>query len=188
MLEDKFAKLKKIISDAGSCLIAFSGGGDSAFLLKTASLVLPKEKILAVTADSATYPKEELAFASKFARALGVRHKVINTLELKDSRFIANPPERCYFCKRELFSRLKDMARKESLKFVFDASNISDKCDFRPGTKAKNELGARSPLQDAGITKSEIRILSKKLGLNTWDKPALACLASRIPYGTVISK
>jgi len=187
-LEKKLSRLKGILSMSGSCLIAFSGGADSSFLLKAASLALPKKKILSVTASSATYPKEELLFAKRIARRLGVRHKVINTFELNDKRFVSNSAKRCYFCKIELFTKLKDMADRYKLRFVFDASNISDKNDFRPGNKAKKELGVRSPLQEAGFTKADVRALSKKLGLATWDKPALACLASRIPYGLPISK
>lgn len=187
-MEKKLVRLKQIILEADSCLIAFSGGADSAFLLKITSLILPKNKIIAVTANSATYPKEELTSAKKIAAGFGVRHKIINTFELNDRRFVSNPINRCYFCKKELFTRLKKIAGENKLKFVFDASNVSDKSDFRPGAKAKNELGVRSPLQEAGITKQEVRILSKKLGLSTWDKPSLACLASRIPYGTKISQ
>jgi uncharacterized protein len=184
---DKLAKLKKIIAGYGSCLVAFSGGADSSFLLSIASRMLAKDKLLAVTAKSATYPPEELAFAREFARSLKVRHKVISTAELSDKRFVANPRRRCYFCKRELFSRLKVIAGGNKLNFVLDASNISDKSDFRPGVRAKDELGVRSPLQQAGFTKEDIRRASKRLGLSTWNKPALACLASRIPYGTRIS-
>lgn len=143
---------------------------------------------MAVTANSATYPQEELLFARQFCRRLGVRHKIINTGELYNARFTVNSPQRCYFCKQKLFTRLKKIAKKNKLNFVFDAANISDKSDFRPGEKAKKELGARSPLQEAGLTKADIRYLSKKLGLQTWNKPAQACLASRIPYGTPISK
>lgn len=157
-------------------------------MLKTASLVLPKAKILAVTANSATYPKEELILAKKIAGTVGARHKIIHTSELENKRFIANTRQRCYFCKKELFTRLKVIARQNKLAFVFDAGNISDKSDFRPGEKAKEELGIRSPLQEAGITKADIRTLSKRLGLLTWNKPAQACLASRIPYGINISK
>lgn len=150
-------------------------------------MVLPKEKILAVTACSPTYPKEELLFSKSIARSLGVRHKIIKTYELKDKRFIANPVNRCYFCKIELFTGLKGIAIKSKLNFVLDASNVSDKLDFRPGNMAKQELKIRSPLQETGFTKVDIRKLSKKLGLITWDKPSLACLASRIPYGQRIS-
>ena len=185
---DKINKLKKIISGYGSCLIAFSGGADSSFLLKVASLALPKEDILAVTADSPTYPKEELALARKIASQLGVKHKIIKTSELQDNRFVSNPQERCYFCKKMLFTDLNKIAKEKKLKFVLDASNVSDKTDFRPGNKAKNELGVRSPLQEAHFTKEEIRKLSKNLGLLTWNKPSLACLASRVPYGTKISE
>jgi uncharacterized protein len=186
-LDKKLSRLKKIISNMDSVLISFSGGVDSTLLLKVTSRVLPQDKILAVTAYSATYPKEELLFAKDVARTFGVRHKIIRTYELEDKKFTANPINRCYFCKKELFSRLKDMAKKFKLDFVADASNISDKEDFRPGNKAKKEFKIRSPLQEAGLTKEDIRLLSKKLGLVTWNKPAQACLASRIPYGKRIS-
>ncbi len=167
-------------------MLAYSGGADSTFLLKVARQVLGS-KVLAVTANSPTYPKEELDFAKKTAKTLGVRHKIIRTFELKDKRFVANPLSRCYFCKKELFRRLKGLARKYKLNFVVDASNASDKKDFRPGNIAKREFKIRSPLEEAGFTKNDIRLLSKKFGLVTWDKPALACLASRIPYGKKIS-
>ena len=182
----KLEKLKKILSDMDSVLLAYSGGLDSTFLLKVASGVLG-ERLLVVTANSPTYPSQELKFARRMASALKVRHRVINTLELKDKKFITNPINRCYFCKRELFRRLKLIARKNRLNFVIDASNLSDKNDFRPGNKAKAELGVRSPLEEAGIGKEEIRILSKNLGIASWDKPSMACLASRIPYGNKIS-
>ncbi|MBU1726133.1 MAG: ATP-dependent sacrificial sulfur transferase LarE [Candidatus Omnitrophica bacterium] len=183
----KFKKLKKIISGYGSCLIAYSGGVDSTFLLKAASLALPKDKILAVSANSATYPKEELLFAKRMAKELGIRHKIIQTKELESSYFTFNPINRCYYCKKELFSQLKKIAKEFKLNFVCDASNVSDKLDFRPGNRAKQGLGVRSPLVEAGLSKEDIRKASRKLGLKTWDKPSLACLASRIPYGTKIT-
>jgi len=181
--EFKLIRLKKIIRDMDSLMVAFSGGVDSTLLLKVASLVLPKNRILAVTANSETYPKEELLFAKRIVKELGVRHKIIKTAELEDERFVRNPIDRCYFCKLELFRKLKTLAKKYNLHAVVDASNVSDKKDFRPGDKAKKELKIRSPLQEAGFSKEDIRKLSYELGLSTWDKPSLACLASRIPYG-----
>ena len=182
----KLARLRKILKELDSAVLAFSGGLDSSFLLKVANDTLGN-KLLAVTANSATYPKSELDFSRKLAKSLGARHRVINTCELSDKKFSLNPSNRCYFCKKELFLQLKKIARKEKLKFVIDAQNISDKGDFRPGTKAKNELGIRSPLEEAGFNKKDIRQLSKKMKLPSWDKPAAACLASRIPYGRKIS-
>jgi len=186
-LEQKLTRLKKIILKYNSCVIAFSGGVDSTLLLKIASTILPRNKILAVTASSPTYPNEELQFSKNIARRLGVRHKTINAYELKNERFVSNPINRCYFCKKDLFRALREIATKFKLNFVIDGSSESDKKDFRAGNKAKEELKVRSPLQEAGLTKKDIRNLSKTLGLSTWDKPSLACLASRIPYGTEIS-
>lgn len=171
----------------GSVVIAYSGGVDSTFLLKVASDVLG-DKVLAVTAVSPTYTQEELIFAKNMTQALGIRHKLIQTYEFKDRRFTSNPVNRCYFCKKELFVQLKDIAKVNKINFVADASNLSDKKDFRPGSLAKEELKVRSPLQEAGLYKEDIRRLSKRLVLKTWDKPSLACLASRIPYGVKISQ
>jgi uncharacterized protein len=183
----KLDKLKKLILKYNSCVIAFSGGVDSSLLLRIVADTLPKENLLAVTAVSPTYPKEELIHARRMAKLIGVRHKIIRTHEDRVKKFIANPVNRCYFCKKELFSRLKDIAKAQKLKVVLDASNACDKLDFRPGNIAKNELKVYSPLQEAGFTKDDIRKLSRKLKLPTWDKPSLACLASRIPYGNRIS-
>ena len=182
----KLVKLKSILKGMGSVLLAYSGGVDSTFLLRVAKDVLGIN-VLAVTADSPTYPQDELKFSCRTARAMGVRHKVIRTQEDKNPLFRANPQNRCYYCKKELFSRLKKIATQEKIKFVVDASNISDQADFRPGSRAKKELGARSPLAEARFTKEDIRRESKKLGLVTWQKPSLACLASRVPYGTKIT-
>lgn len=186
LLMDKLGKLKGILKEMGSVLIAYSGGVDSTFLLKVAVGVL-KNKVLAVTAVSPTYQNEELIFSKRLAKELGVRHKIIKTDELEDKRFAMNPANRCYYCKKELFGRLKEIAKEFDLNFVADASNISDKQDYRPGSKAKEELRVRSPLQEAGFTKEDIRQASRRLGLATWNKPAMACLASRIPYGKEIT-
>lgn len=170
-----------------SVLIAYSGGVDSTFLLKVAVDTLGKDNVLAVTADSETYPRQELAFARSVARKFGVQHIVIRTDELRNPRFSANPQDRCYYCKRELFSKLKRIAREKNIQYVLDASQASDKNDFRPGGKAVQELGICSPLKEAGFTKEEIRALSKKYKLPTWNMPSKACLASRFPYGHAIT-
>jgi uncharacterized protein len=185
---DKLAKLKKIILHSNSAVIAFSGGVDSSFLLYVVSKLLPRNQVIAVTADSPTYPREELKSARRAAKSFNVKHIIIKTHELNDKRFAVNPVNRCYFCKKELFVELKAIARQYRLANVFDASNISDKGDFRPGSRAKKELGVISPLQEAGLNKEDIRKFSRDFKLTTWNKPAQACLASRIPYGSPINK
>ncbi len=188
MANNKTTILKQILQRMGNALVAYSGGADSTFLLKAAVDALGRDNVLAVTADSPTYQPSELKNAKKMARKLGARHIVIYTNELDNPNFSANPVDRCYYCKSELFSRLKELAKKEGISFVVDASNIDDRLDYRPGAKAKEELGIRSPLQEAGFSKLDIRRFSKKLGLSTWNKPAMACLASRLPYGEKISE
>ena len=183
---NKLQKIKKILKKMGSVLIAYSGGVDSTLLLKLARDVLGG-KVLTVTANSPTYPKEELIFSKIMARKLGVKQLVIKTCELKNRQFTANKSNRCYFCKKELFRKLKEIAKEKKIRFVIDATNLSDRGDFRPGSLAKKELGIRSPLEEAGFTKTDIRKISKRLKLSTWNKPALACLASRIAYGEKIS-
>ncbi|KAF0133587.1 MAG: hypothetical protein FD145_1203 [Candidatus Saganbacteria bacterium] len=178
--------LKNILKDFKKVLVAYSGGVDSTFLLKTSIDVLGAENVLAVIASSETYPKSEKDSAEKLCRNLSANFMVIETQEINDRRFKSNPKDRCYYCKLELFSKLKDIAKENNIAYVIDGSNADDVKDYRPGTKAKSELGIKSPLQEAGLTKSEIRKLSKDLGLPTWDKPSYACLASRIPYGTEI--
>jgi len=182
----KFDKLKEILAKMDSVLLAYSGGVDSTFLLKVAKGVLGN-KLLAVTADSQTYTKEELVFARSMAKRFKVEHIVIKTNELSNKKFLKNPKNRCYFCKKELFTKLKEIAKKNNIKFVVDATNYSDRGDYRPGRLAKKELGVRSPLDEARISKEDIRKLSKHLKLPTWNKPALACLASRFPYGAEIT-
>jgi uncharacterized protein len=181
----KFDKLKDILTSMEKVLVAFSGGVDSTFLLKVAHDVLGGN-VLAVIASSATYPEREQQEALRIAEDMKVRYKVIQTKELDDPNFRDNPPERCYFCKKELFSRLKEIASEENIHHVCDGSNFEDTFDFRPGTKAADELGVHSPLKEARLGKNEIRALSKKLGLPTWNKPAMACLSSRFPYFTSI--
>ncbi len=181
----KFEELKKCLHEMRKVLVAFSGGVDSSFLLKVAADVLG-ENVLAVIASSETYPSKERDEAIKLAGKLNVRHTVIQTKELENPDFSSNPPERCYYCKSELFSKLKDIAESESIPYVLDGSNYEDTSDFRPGTKAAEELGIRSPLKEVGLIKDEIRQLSKSIDLPTWNKPSLACLSSRFPYFTEI--
>ncbi len=181
----KYERLKKNLLRMGKVLVAFSGGVDSTFLLKVAQDAL-EENVLAVIAQSETYPERERAEAIQLAKRLKVRFRVIETKELENPEFSSNPPERCYFCKRELFSKLREIAASEEISYVLDGSNFDDTADFRPGLKAIDELGIRSPLKEVGLRKDEIRRLSKSLRLPTWNKPSMACLSSRFPYYTEI--
>jgi uncharacterized protein len=186
-LQDKYERLKKIIEEMGSIVIGFSGGVDSTLLLKVAHDIL-KDKVIAVIGKSETYPEEEFNEAIKLAEFIGARYKIVTTEETDNLKFAENPPDRCYYCKTELFSKLKEIAEAEGIRWIADGTNADDVKDFRPGLRAVKENNIRSPLLEAGLTKNEIRELSRLLGLPTWDKPSFACLSSRFPYGMPIDR
>lgn len=186
-LTAKLDSLKQALTDMESVLIAYSGGVDSTFLLKVAGDVLG-EKVIAITGSSETYTPRELEDSKSNVKLLGAKQVIISTNELSDENFAANPPNRCYFCKKELFSKLVELAKEHGAKWVLDGSNFDDLDDFRPGMEAAAELGVRSPLKEAKLTKDDIRALSKEMGLPTWDKPSAACLSSRFPYGDAITR
>src|SRR6476619_3262861 len=174
------------LAGLGSIMVAFSGGVDSALVLRAALAVVPG-KVLAATGLSASYAEEEIAEAKAVAAQLGAPHIMVETMELTDSRYADNTHQRCFFCKTELYSKLKQAAAAEGIKWVVDGANTDDTGDFRPGMRAAREQGVRSPLLEVGLTKSEIRAASQALALPTWDKPAAACLSSRFAYGDPIT-
>ena len=176
-----------MLKDLQSCAIAYSGGLDSTFLAKVAYDTLGRNAV-AVTATSSTYPKRELQDAKRFAKTIGIPHVVIHSEELDINRFSDNPPDRCYYCKKELFKKIAKIAQQRHLNAVLDGSNADDLFDYRPGAKARKELGVRSLLYEVGLTKQEIRRLSQSLHLESSEKPPFACLASRFPYGVKITK
>jgi uncharacterized protein len=185
-VEENLEQLKKTLREMGTVLIAYSGGVDSSFLAVTAHEVLGQNS-LAVFASSPVAPPMEKEAAESLAHQFGLRFRIIESNEMANPDFVANPPERCYYCKRELFSELKPIALAEGLKWVADGTNADDLSDYRPGRKASAEAGIRSPLLEVGLTKAEIRQLSRTQGLPTWDRPASPCLASRIPYGIPVT-
>jgi pyridinium-3,5-biscarboxylic acid mononucleotide sulfurtransferase len=180
---DKLEKLKGILRDMEKVVVAYSGGVDSAFLLKVAADTLGTDHVMAILAISPTYPSREYNRALETASLIGAKVEIIHTREADDPRFKNNPVDRCYFCKHELFTRIAEYIASRDFKNMVDGSNMDDLSDHRPGKKALKEKDIRSPLQEAGLSKMEIRDLSRQLGLPTWNKDALACLSSRFPYG-----
>ena len=186
IIAQKFKKLEKILREMQGFVVAFSGGVDSTFLTVLAHKVL-KDQVLAVTALSQTYPQADLATVKKVIKDFGIRHHFVDTEELADENFLRNPPNRCYHCKKELFTKLKAIAAANNFTGVADGTNFDDARDFRPGKIAALEEGVRSPLREARLRKDEIRVLSHRLNLVTYDKTSSPCLASRFPYGVRIT-
>ena len=185
-LEARLRNLKTILKNMDRVVVAYSGGVDSSLLLRVAADVLGP-RVYAVIASSPTYPDREIRAARALARRLKVRHEVIATKEMDNPAFTANPPLRCYHCKRELMTEIRRIADRKGIAVIVDGQNADDLGDYRPGARAAAEMGVRSPLREAGLTKAEIRTLSRRFGLPTWNKPAMACLASRFPYDTPIT-
>src|SRR5919107_5507614 len=185
--EERLKELEGIVGPYGSAIVAFSGGVDSSLALAICARSLPKGNVLAVTSNNETYLPSELDLARGFADSLGVEHLIVNTRELDNPDYARNPANRCYFCKSTLYSDLDRLAGERGYACVVDGANADDEGDYRPGRKAAKELGVVSPLSLAGVGKAEVRELARHLGLTTWDKPALACLSSRFPYGQEIT-
>lgn len=185
-LDDKLHALRAILRDMASAVIGYSGGVDSVFLAAVAHEVLGR-RALAVTADSSSLPRAQKRQAEDLAARLGLNHRIITTCELSNPRYAANHPDRCYYCKSELFAQLRTIADDLGCRHVCDGTNADDAGDYRPGRQAAQENGVRSPLLEAGFTKAEIRAASRRMGLPTADQPASACLSSRLPYGTPVT-
>lgn len=188
MNQSKLAKLQEILKQLESVVVAFSGGVDSTLLLKVVADTLPAGRVLAVNAGGEIYPISERQAIDGLAESFGVPVLHLDPMVLDTPAFRDNPPDRCYHCKRAIFGEMQQIAAAHDLRSVIDGSNLDDLDDYRPGKRASRELGIRSPLQEAGFTKSDIRQLSRELGLPTWNKPSMACLASRFPYGDQVTK
>lgn len=186
-LAAKTENLVAVLEELGAVLVAYSGGVDSALVLKVAHEVLGPERAAGCLAISPSIPPREIALAQKHAEEMHARLLITHTHEMEREGYVQNSPQRCYFCKNTLFTELHDIARREGFKFIADGFNVDDQGDYRPGMRAAKELEIRSPLAEAGFGKKDIRALSKVLGLPTWNKPAAACLSSRIPYGTPVT-
>ena len=186
-LLEKAAALDARLAALGSVLVAYSGGVDSAFLAVTATRILG-ERALSVTADSPSYPDHHRDLAIGTARAFNLRHEIVPTSEVEHPEYRANPANRCYYCKHELYTHLTAIARARGFEAVMDGSNADDRGDYRPGRQAAREFGVLSPLDEVGLTKDEIRELARRAGMSTWDEPASACLSSRIPYHTEVTE
>ncbi|SEN76381.1 ATP-dependent sacrificial sulfur transferase LarE [Lihuaxuella thermophila] len=185
-LREKNKKLGRILHDMEQVIVAFSAGIDSTFVLARAAEELG-DKVLAVTADSETFPERELNEAIELAGQLGVQHEIIQIVEMENPHFVANNPDRCYYCKAGLYATLTRLAKERNIPWILDGANMDDLGDYRPGRKAAKEYEVRSVLQEAGFYKEEIRQLAREMGLPNWDKPSFACLSSRIPYGQRIT-